>query len=166
MCHVDLMGEQAPTMAEVYEELAPAVLGYFRGRGAGDPEGLTGDVFVSVTTGLPRFRGNRAALRRWVFTIAHNRLIDQFRRSSRVAEAAVATMPDSGIEDSLPIDAEILRALSALPEGQREVVVLRFVADLPLADVAKIVGKRSGAVKMAQARALTSLAATLSTESD
>lgn len=167
MCHVDvLMTAPEPTAGEVYEEVAPAVLGYFRGHGARDPEGLTGDVFVSVTKGLARFRGDRAALRRWVFTIAHHRLIDEFRHAGRARETSFADVPDSTTDDQSPIDAEILQALSALTEEQREVVVLRFVADLRLADVAKILRKRSGAVKMLQARALASLAVTLSSKSD
>ena len=153
-------------VGEVYEDLAPHVLGFFRGRGARDPEALTGDVFVSVTTGLGRFRGNRAALRRWVFTIAHHRLVDEYRRRGRVQEFAVADVVDAGIEDGMPVDAQLLEALSMLSDEQREVVVMRFIADLSVADVAKIIGKRAGAVKMLQARGLAALAAQLSTSSE
>jgi RNA polymerase sigma-70 factor (ECF subfamily) len=148
---------QAKTVSEVYELLAPQVLGYFRGRGARDPEALTGGVFVSVTTGLGTFRGDEAALRRWVFTIAHHRLVDEYRRSGRRNEFVVAEVPESAVADDQPIDAAMLEALSSLTDEQREVVVLRFVADLPIRDVAKIVGKRAGAVKMLQARGLAGL---------
>jgi RNA polymerase sigma-70 factor (ECF subfamily) len=146
-----------PTAAEVYEELAPAVLGYFRGQGVRDPEDLTGDVFVSMTSGLAKFKGDAAALRRWVFTIAHNRLVDEFRKGTRRQETIVADVPESSRHDTLPLDAELLTALGSLTPDQREVVVLRFVADMPLEDVARIVGKRQGAVKMLQARALVEL---------
>lgn len=150
--------------ADVYEDLSPAVLGYLRGRGARDPEDLTGDVFVKVTQGLGAFRGDRAALRRWVFTIAHNRLVDDFRRERPARESVTADPPHSSIDDEMPLDAELLQAMRSLTEEQREVVVLRFIADLPLKDVARIVGKRPGAVKMLQARGLATLASALTGE--
>jgi RNA polymerase sigma-70 factor (ECF subfamily) len=157
------------TADEVYEELAPAVLGYFRSRGARHPEDLAGDVFVSVAERLSEFRGDAAALRRWVFTIAHHRLVDEYRRAERQRETVMAEVPDRepapsadrdvGLEVGL--DVELLGALAELTEEQREVVVLRYVADLSLRDVARILGKRSGAVKMLQARGLDALQAAL-----
>ncbi|HVM02425.1 MAG TPA: sigma-70 family RNA polymerase sigma factor, partial [Acidimicrobiales bacterium] len=56
---------------------------------------------------------------------------------------------------------DLVEALSRLTADQREVVVLRFVADLPLADVARITGRRTGAVKALQHRALEALSALL-----
>jgi len=150
------------TAADVYEELAPAVLGYLRSRGARDPEDSTGDVFVRVAEGLGVFRGDRAALRRWVFTIAHNRLVDEYRRDRPSREPLRDDPLQQAVEDAPPMDAELLSALATLTDEQREVVVLRFVADLPLKDVAKIIGKRLGAVKMLQARGLAALASELS----
>ena len=142
---------------DVYERLSPAVLGYFRGRGVHDPADLTGDVFVRVTRGLPRFQGDAAALRRWVFTIAHHRMVDEYRRPDRDLHVWTSDVPNQpGIEAGAG-DADLVRALSMLTDDQREVVVLRFVADLALGDVAKIVGKRTGAVKMLQARGLERL---------
>jgi len=154
-----------PTTAEIYDELAPSVLGYFRSRGARSPEDLTGDVFVKVAAGREGFRGDRAALRRWVFTIAHNRLVDEYRAVGPRRETSVSRIPETVTIDEVPLDAELLRALASINEQQREVVVLRFVADLSTKDVAKIIGKRAGAVKMLQARGLEALAAALSKES-
>lgn len=149
-------------VGDVYEQLAPQVLGYFRGHGSRDPEGLTGDVFVSVTSGFGGFRGDAAALRRWVFTIAHHRLVDEYRRSGRGGEISLADVPESGVDDAgSQLDPSLLAALTSLTDDQREVVVLRFVADLPVRDVAKIVGKRVGAVKMLQSRGLAALSVLL-----
>ena len=144
---------------DAYEALAPSVLGYFRARGARDPADLTGDVFVSVTRGLASFRGDDAALRRWVFTISHNRMIDEYRRAQRDPNVLTAETPDVPYVDPelVSTDTELARALAMLSDDQREVVVLRFVADLSVADVARIVGKRQGAVKMLQARGLERL---------
>jgi len=142
---------------EVYRALAPAVLGYFRSNRVGEPEDLTGDVFVSVTENLARFRGSDAALRRWVFTVAHHRMIDEFRRSGRSIAAPEGTHSDRGGVDGEPFDVDLSRAIAGLTDEQREVIVLRFVADLSIHDVAKITGRRAGAVKMAQARGLAAL---------
>lgn len=144
--------------AAVYEALAPAVLGYFRAQRMRDPEGLTGDVFVAVTERLGRFRGDDAALRRWVFTIAHHRRVDEIRRATRRPE--VLGDPPSGppTRDPAPIDPDLVAALDTLTDDQRDVVLLRYVADLPISEVARITGKRTGAVKMLQARALAALA--------
>ena len=145
------------TAEQAYEQLAPAVRGYFRGRGARDPNDLTGDVFVSVTRGLASFHGDADALRRWVFTIAHHRMVDEFRRSQHDPHVWMAEMPDAPHADVTVGDDDLARALAMLSDDQREVVVLRFVADLAVKDVARIVGKRQGAVKMLQARGLERL---------
>ena len=142
----------------MYEAFAPAVLGYFRAQRMRDPEGLTGDVFVAVTERLGRFRGDDDALRRWVFTIAHHRRVDEIRRSTRrpeVLEAAPTSPPTSG---PTPSDVDLLRAMGSLTPDQRDVLTLRYVADLSIKEVAKITGKRAGAVKMLQARGLDALA--------
>jgi len=145
------------TAEEAYEQLAPAVRGYFRGRGAREPNDLTGDVFVSVTRGLRSFHGDADALRRWVFTIAHHRMVDEYRRAQRDQHVWTAEVPDTTYSDVTASDDDLRRALAMLSDDQREVVVLRFVADLAVKDVARIVGKRQGAVKMLQARALERL---------
>src|ERR1700694_1346771 len=67
-------------LERIYRELAPAVLGYLRGSGAAEPEDLLGDVFVAVIRGLPSCGGDPAAIRRWVFTVAHHRLVDERRK--------------------------------------------------------------------------------------
>lgn len=150
------------TAGEAYRALAPAVLGYFRAQRAPDPEDLLGEVFVQVARDLPRFSGDDVALRRWVFAIAHNRLLDARRRAERrprVTSAAVPDLPAPPPADSL--DPTLVQALGLLTPEQREVLVLRFVADLALEDVARITHKRVGAVKALQHRALEALARAL-----
>ena len=149
-----------PDAGEVYRRLAPAVLGYLRAQRADDPEDLLGEVFLQVARDLQRFSGDEDALRRWVFTIAHHRLVDDRRRRARRPQLSDAELPDvptAGGEWS-PTDPALVAALERLTAEQREVVVLRFVADLPLEAVARITGRKTGAVKALQHRALESLA--------
>ena len=147
--------------ANAYRTLAPAVLGYLRSQRVPDPEDVLGEVFLHVARDIGRFSGDDAALRRWVFSIAHNRSMDAHRKAKRdrsTLEAEIsegrAAPADAPAE---PLDPELIAALALLSDEQREVVVLRFVADLPLEAVAKITRRSPGAVKAMQHRAMDNL---------
>jgi RNA polymerase sigma-70 factor (ECF subfamily) len=159
-------GTSAPEPAAVYRALAPAVLGYLRARGAREPEDLLGEVFLQVARDLGRFEGDDAALRRWVFSIAHNRLIDEGRRRERRPRTVGPEhLPDhAAADDPEPSDPELLAALANLTSEQQEVLTLRFVADLPIEQVAGIMRRRVGAVKALQHRALENLRRAVSRE--
>jgi RNA polymerase sigma-70 factor (ECF subfamily) len=157
------------TSAEaVYRELAPAVLGYLRASGTPDPEDCLGEVFLGVARDLPRFKGadDAEAVRRWVFTIARHRVVDAARRSRRRPKVVDAPLPDvhGRAEEAEGLDGELLASLRALTPDQREVVALRFVADLSLEDVARLTKRSTGAVKALQHRALENLRAAVSPE--
>jgi RNA polymerase sigma-70 factor (ECF subfamily) len=162
----------APNAAQLYRELAPAVLGYLRTQRVPDPEDALGEVFLSVARDLRRFSGDRAALRRWVFSIAHNRAMDAHRKASRNRSTLEAELSEAGSRAVAtpappePLDPELVAALDLLSAEQREVVVLRFVADLPLEAVAKVTGRKVGAVKALQHRALENLRKAVSPEVD
>ena len=144
---------------DVYRRLAPAVLGYLRGQGVPDPEDLLGEVFLQVARSLPRFRGDHGEdLRRWVFTIARNRVVDDARRRRRRPTEAMAPPDRAAPDGPAPLDPQLLDALRSLNEAQREVVALRFIADLPLEAVARMTGRTVGAVKSLQHRGLEELA--------
>ena len=150
--------------AEVYRDLAPKVLGYLRAQRAAEPQDLLGEVFLQVARDLPTFRGDDEHLRRWVFTIARHRLVDDRRRRKARPQTSDDPVPDrpSPDESAAGLDAELIAALAELTPDQREVVVLRFVADLPLAAVARITRRRVGAIKALQSRALAQLGDRLS----
>ena len=150
----------------VYRELAPAVLGYLRAQGVPEPEDMLGEVFVQVARDLHRVKGDAGAVRRWVFTVARHRVIDEARRRGRRPRTARADVPDLAagpVEE--PFDAVLMAALGELSPDQREVLVLRFVADLSLEAVARVTHRRVGAVKALQHRGLARLADTVSSES-
>ena len=149
----------------MYVALAPAVLGYLRAERVPDAEDVLGEVFLHVARDIVRFDGDEAALRRWVFTIAHNRIVDDARRRTRRPARLVDSVPEQvGATSAEPFDPALVAALHQLTPGQREVVVLRFVADLSIDDVAALTGQTPGAVKAMQHRALEKLAACVSPE--
>lgn len=156
-----------PHAAEVYRRLAPAVLGYFRAQRIDDPEDVLGDVFLQVARDIGKFKGDDDDLRRWVFSIAHNRLVDARRRAARrpvLVDGEVPERPAPAAIDE--IDPALVAALDALTADQREVVVLRFIADLSIESVAQITRSGTGAVKSLQHRGLERLAKAMNAVAD
>jgi RNA polymerase sigma-70 factor (ECF subfamily) len=145
----------------VFRRYAAAVHNYLRAAAAADSEDLLSDVFVDVMRGLERFQGDEDALRRWVFTIAHHRLVDEHRRRVRRRHLLLTHAQLRVAPPDEPLDPALVTALGALTADQREVVVLRFVADLSLETVAAMTNRPEGAVKSLQHRALRNLAAAL-----
>lgn len=144
----------------LYAQLAPAVLGYLRAQRTPEPEDLLHDVFLQVARDLPGFTGDDTKLRSWVFSIAHNRVIDDRRRRAARPQKSDRVAPDRGYLDRKlePPEEELIAACAALTADQREVVVLRFVGDLSLEEVSQLTGRRVTAVKRLQARGLARLA--------
>lgn len=151
---------------QVYEDLAPSVLRYYRACRAPDAEDLVGDTFLRVVQGIGAFEGEEGPFRAWVFTIARRRMIDAARSGSR---RPVAPMPSEDIaerggvgdveEDSLHslADQRVRSVLDRLTPDQRDVLVLRMLADLTIEQIGQVLGKRPGAVKALQARGLEEL---------
>jgi RNA polymerase sigma-70 factor (ECF subfamily) len=153
--------------SRIYGDLAPKVIGYLRGHGAAEPEDLCGEVFLQVVRALPRFSGGEREFRAWLFTIAHRRLVDDLRKRGRrpvdvapveVVQEAAGQGGDvpSEVADRMS-EAAVRSAMTALPPGQRSVMLLRILGDMTVEEIAKAMGKRPGAVKALQRRALRNL---------
>jgi RNA polymerase sigma factor (sigma-70 family) len=156
----------APWAFEVlYRDLAPSVTGYLRLHGAAEPDDLASETFIGVFTGLSGFTGDEAALRGWVFTIAHRRLVDDWRRRSRRPQIAddpgdlTAFLGGDVEDDALAgLGTEVVHRLCAeLPDDQRSVLLLRILADLTIEQIAQAMGRSVGATKALQRRGLRTL---------
>ena len=160
-------------LSVLYRELHPKVLHYLLAREPSEAEDLASEVWLDVASGLNRFEGDEAGFRAWVFTIARRRLVDLRRRATvrRTSPASTDMLRgDRGVGD---VEEEALATLgtnaalaliASLPPDQADVVLLRVVGDLSVADVATIVHKRPGAVRALQHRALRNLARMFSEE--
>jgi RNA polymerase sigma-70 factor, ECF subfamily len=149
----------------VYRDLAPVVLAYLRAQRVVEPEDLLGEVFLQVARDIKRAPEDAEALRRWVFTVARHRVIDDARLRARrpmISTRELPEVPDTTADPGM--DPALLAAVDRLTPDQREVVLLRFVADLPLDAVAKMTGRQVGSVKALQHRALAQLAKAVSSE--
>ena len=151
----------------MFRAYAQGVLGYLRGQGVADPEDVLGEVFLIVSTSLKRFHGDDEQLRRWVFTLAHHRIIDDRRRRARRPQIADAEVPERAAPPhEEAIDPELIAALGQLTMEQREVVLLRFVADLPIEVVADLTERTPGAIRSLQHRAVAQLSRLLTAPQD
>ncbi len=149
----------------LYRDLAPAVTGYLRLHGAVEPDDLASETFIGVFTGLSGFSGDEGALRAWVFTIAHRRLVDDWRRRSRRPQVVddsdlLAEQFGGDVEDDVlvRVGAETVQELcGGLPTDQRAVLLLRILADLTVEQVAQVMGRSEGSVKALQRRGVRAL---------
>ena len=152
---------------DVYRAYARGVLGYLRSQGVADPEDVLGEVFLNVARSLPRFEGDDEHLRRWVFTLAHHRIIDDRRRRARRPEVVHNDVPDVAAPAAPEAaDPELLAALAQLTDEQREVILLRFIADMPIEEVARLTNRTQGAIRALQHRGMAQLARALTEAPD
>jgi RNA polymerase sigma-70 factor (ECF subfamily) len=160
-------------VAAMYQDLCGPVLRYLTAQIPGEAEDLASETWIDVARGLHRFQGEEPDFRRYVFAIARRRLVDHLRMTRRRRTAAA---PAELIEPHLPagdVEAEAMEAFSErqvlalvarLPREQAEVVLLRVVGGFTAEEVANLIGKRAGTVRVLQHRALAKLAADLARE--
>jgi RNA polymerase sigma-70 factor (ECF subfamily) len=152
-------------LAALYDQHYSLIYGYLRAR-LGDRhavEDLAGEVFQRMLTGLAAYRPQGLPFRAWLVRIAHNLLVDHYRRAGRgwVVEwderlPAASPDPTHEAEHNLTLE-QVYRALAGLDEHQREAVTLRFLSGLSLRETALALGKTENAIKALQRRGLAAL---------
>jgi RNA polymerase sigma-70 factor (ECF subfamily) len=138
---------------------------YLAARGAHTAEDLAADVWIEAARGLTRFHGGERDFPRWLFTIARRRLIDELRRSERRGELVHDGVAASGVDDRDPEtvviqEDSVERAIAlvrTLAPDQAEAVLLRVVGGLEVGEVAEIMGRSTGAVRVLTHRGLRRL---------
>jgi RNA polymerase sigma-70 factor, ECF subfamily len=159
-------GDEA-AFAELFRSVQPRLLRYLRTLGGSLADDVAAETWLSVVRGLKRFRGDRAGWQSWVFTIARARLVDAQRRADRTpqpidADVVLQNVPGSsdvsGSVDEMFSTEAALALIGRLPRQQAEVVLLRHVAGLDVTHTARVLGRRAGAVRVADHRGLRRLA--------
>ena len=150
--------------ADLYELNFERVYAYVvrRVRDRAETEDLTSETFQQALANLKRFEWRGIPFAAWLFRIAANLISDRYQRSGREIsdDSAIesAQVSPAEIED-VERRATIFRLVDGLPAEQKKVVVLRFVEQKSIKEVAREIRKTEGAVKQLQFRALTSLRA-------
>jgi RNA polymerase sigma-70 factor (ECF subfamily) len=156
--------------AGIYEEYFPRVYRYIALR-VGDKteaEDLAEQVFLKALESISSFKWRGVPVSAWLFRIAHNQIID-YRRTSKAKlhlpldESLVSNDADPVLEAERNLDInQVVQAVGQLTQAQRDVIELRFAGELSTAEVAKVLGKSQGAVKVMQHSALAALRRRLS----
>lgn len=153
-------------IAALYDQLAPSVARYLRAQVGQDAEDVASETWLSVARGLTTFTGDQDAFRAWVFTIAKRRVVDHLRSRGRRRTAPAEVGVEPSAEDTALAgrigDEAARRIVALLPADQAQVVLLRVVAGLPVEEVARIMGRRPGTIRVLQHRALRRLAEEIS----
>jgi RNA polymerase sigma-70 factor (ECF subfamily) len=145
----------------------PLLLRYLGVIVGGAAEDVASETWLQATRDLHSFSGSSAVFRVWLFTIARNRAIDERRRARRrpeeprdLSEQDVAAVhPDAAHDVIQKSETDwALGVIASLPKHQSEVVMLRVVVGLDVAQTAQVLGKRPGAVRIAAMRGLRRLA--------
>jgi RNA polymerase sigma-70 factor (ECF subfamily) len=134
----------------------------FKIRHAQDAEDVTGQVFVKALQNIQSYRADRGAFVAWLYTIADRLVIDYYRTRKETGVLDVdllvtATDDPEGDVVRASQAAMLQQSIAKLRDDQAEILRLRFIDGFDVGEVARIVGKKEGAVRTSQYRALQTL---------
>jgi RNA polymerase sigma-70 factor, ECF subfamily len=136
-------------------------------------EDVTSQVFLGMVRGLGRYQDRGKPFVAWLYGIAQKQIAFFQRGQNRTpsaldleeaSELAGNTAGPAATVEQRETQAAIAKALAQVPEGQREVILLRYILSLSLAETAAVIGRTEGAVKQLQLRALSTLKTILDRE--
>ncbi len=141
-----------PPFETVVSDFGPAVLRFCRAiAGPTDAEDVWSETFISAMRAYPELDSG-ANLEAWLITIARRKAIDHFRREKRQPDP-VEELPEQAHVETFPGDGadDLWQALDALPRKQREAIAYHYLAGMPYAEVAALLGNSEAAARRAAA---------------
>ena len=146
---------------ECYDKIAHYIFVHIGNRM--EAEDLTGEVFLRALDSLDSYEERGVSMQAWLFKIAHNLFVDHLRKREKRKTVPIDSIeipdrenPEQAVEVRLQFE-KVSEALQQLTPAQREVISLRFFAELTSAEAGKILGKSSGAVREMQRSAIKAL---------
>lgn len=160
-------------LATIHDQYYEPIFRYisFRVNDIQTAEDLTSEVFIRLLKAIRNRSAPAKTLQGWLYTVAQRLVIDHYRKEKRVQHVELheslsgTNTPDQVVEMRLTRE-DLQQAMEHLTEDQHNVIALRFGQELPIREVANIIGKSEGAIKQLQVRALASLARHLKTETN
>jgi RNA polymerase sigma-70 factor (ECF subfamily) len=153
----------------IFDRTQPTLLRYLRALAPTAAEDIASETWLSIVRDLRSFHGDEKAFRAWVLTIGRHRMVDASRADARHLAIPMAEPPAPADASVAPDTAELvveqadtrraLAVIATLPPDQAEAILLRVVAGLEVAQVAEIMGRSPGAVRVLTHRGLRTLAA-------
>jgi RNA polymerase sigma-70 factor (ECF subfamily) len=138
---------------------------YYKVGNFAESQDLTGQTFLKAFENIDSYEQRDVAFSSWLYRIAHNLLVDYFRRESKRENVPIEDQPPTPSTRGNPVETvladldseRLYRALNKLTHNQREVLVLKFIDNMSNNQVAEIMGISVGAVKSTQKRGLLAL---------
>lgn len=151
-------------LSEIYDAYSGKLYSYIYHR-TGDAavaEDLTGDVFLRMLEAVRDDRVWNTSLQGWLYRIAHNLVVDHFRRQTKrdgpeLDERWMAAENPTSSFEGLFHSNQLQTAMRFLTDEQQQVIALKFGEGLSNAEVADVLGKTEGAIKALQHRGLAAL---------
>ncbi len=137
---------------------------YLRVKGREEAEDLAQNVFLKVYQSISSFQEQGKSPLAYFFTVARNAVIDHWKKkkSASVDPQAISEMPDPAENPQELTEKDITiktihQAIQQLTDDQREVIIMKFINELPNSEIAGLLGKTEDAVRQLQCRALRTL---------
>jgi RNA polymerase sigma-70 factor (ECF subfamily) len=136
---------------------------YYRTNNVEDARDLTQEVFMKAWQALPKYKRTKTPFLGWLFTISHNRVIDYYRtRKDYTYLDDIFFLKDrEGTPDQLAeskfTQQAIRRVILQLPEVQQQVVLMSFIEGLEYSEIAAVLGKTEGNIRVIVHRALKTM---------
>ena len=156
------------TLSGLYEDFYDRIARYATARTGNRDVGedLAGEVFVRAVESMGSFEQRGAPVEAWLFRIAHNLVVDHYRRNARrptvalddAMQLAGPSDPAAEAEHRLSMD-HVMRMMQHLNPAQQQVISLRFTGGLSAEQAGAVMGRTAGAVRELQRTALKALRA-------
>jgi len=154
-------------IAKLYDMYAPKIQNFIYHR-TSDPmvtEDLTGQVFLRMLEAMKGGKGWRTSFSGWIYRIAHNLVVDYYRKRSQATYTNLDDTPHIPAGNGDPYKATaaklesdaLLSAINQLTDEQAQVITLRFLEGYSISEVAEMMDKTEGAVKALQFRGMATL---------
>jgi RNA polymerase sigma-70 factor, ECF subfamily len=154
--------------AVLFRAWQPSLLRYLRWQEPAVADDVAGETWLALAEHIGHFQGDEAALHGWLFSVARRRVADHRRRGARrrtqpvdheqLVEVEGGPDPADTAVESLSAQDAVRVITAALSPDQAEVIVLRVVAGMTTDEVAAVLGKRPGTIRVLQHRAVRRLA--------
>lgn len=159
-------------LAGLYEEYYDKIThyAYVRIGDKAEAEDLAGDVFLKALESLKSYQERGSPMQAWLFKIAHNLVVDYFRKTARRKTVPIDTVQVEANDDPVTVAERnieferVNRAMEQLTQEQRGVLGLRFLGGLTSREAGQILNKRDGTVREMQRAALEKLRKLLITD--
>jgi RNA polymerase sigma-70 factor (ECF subfamily) len=153
-------------LAELYDRHFDGIYRYLytRVRHQADAEDLTEQVFLKMVDSIQAYRPRGVAFSSWLYRIAHNLLVDRYRRAGREAMELSTELRDhrpqadpAAMAQNSEDRRRLLQAIQRLTPEQQQLITMRFIDNLEVEEIARLTHRRPGAIHSMQHRALASL---------